>query len=68
MGAIETCQSKNRYATRNIAKNMISSGNKKWLQVYRCSICAGWHIGHRRYKPQIEQSIEAYYEYVMELY
>lgn len=68
MGAVETCQEKDYYKTKQVAKSKIRSSNRKWLEVYKCPVCSGWHLGHKRWKPKKAQSIEEYYNYIMELY
>lgn len=43
----KACESKNRYASRSEAEEMIrtlSAYGKKGLRCYRCQYCNGWHL------------------------
>ncbi len=46
---------KNRYETQGAAIRVAINASKKRgiaLRVYGCPTCHGWHLTHRRFKPQ----------------
>lgn len=44
---LSACQGKVRYATRTDALRGIRPHKRGMVGVYRCRVCAGWHVGQR---------------------
>ena len=52
----KSCKGKNRYTSRQFAKNIARAGNRQErlvhakIRPYLCDWCGCWHVGHMRLK------------------
>jgi excinuclease UvrABC ATPase subunit len=54
---VKTCRRKWRYRTKQDAKRHIRGGMNKFLHVYHCDECGGYHLGHDRWAPKNNKEV-----------